>query len=317
MIGIKAIASYIPEYVVDNFSQAKKFGESDEFITKKIGAECLPRKSDDQDTSELSMLAVQALFDKCPELSTKKIDALVVITQNPDNEGLPHTAAILQNKLNLPKTVAAFDVSLGCSGYIYGLFILKGFLESSGLQNGILVTCDPYSKVVDVNDRITSLLFGDAATASWLGTEPLWTLDAAEYGTDGSGADYLHVTQGYLHMNGRQIFNFAASQVAPHIKQLLKRENISEEDIDLFCLHQGSRAILDAISKHFSDISHRFVKDMTRTGNTVSSSIPLLLEKRAFNNENVNRILISGFGVGLSIASAIISKNRKELAYVN
>jgi 3-oxoacyl-[acyl-carrier-protein] synthase III len=310
MIGIKAITSYVPPRTVDNIAQAQAFGESEDFIKNKIGAVLLSRKEEHQETSDLAAQAVQALFEKCPELGKTAIDAIVVVTQNPDGEGLPHTAAILQHKLGLPVTVAAFDISLGCSGYVYGLFVLKGFLEASGLENGILVTADPYSKIVDANDKVTSLLFGDAATATWLGKSPLWSLDAVAYGTDGSGSDYLKVGQGRLHMNGRQVFNFASLQVAPHIKQLLERENLSPEDIDLFCLHQGSAAILDAIAKRFGDLAERFVKDMMNTGNTVSSSIPLLLEKRAFHGET-SRILISGFGVGFSWATAIISKVRK------
>ena len=311
MIGIKAIASYVPSRSVDNVVQALKFGESEEFIKYKIGAVHLPRKEEYQETSDLAVLAVQALFEKCPELGKAAIDAIVVVTQNPDGEGLPHTAAIVQHKLGLPVTVAAFDISLGCSGYVYGLFVLKGFLEVSGLENGILVTADPYSKIVDANDKVTGLLFGDAATATWLGKSPLWSMNTVSYGTDGYGADYLKVCQGRLHMNGRQVFNFASLKVAPHIKQLLQRENLSPSDIDLFCLHQGSAAILDAIAKCFGDFTERFVKDMMNTGNTVSSSIPLLLEKRAFQGE-ISRILISGFGVGFSWASAIISKVGEE-----
>ena len=172
------------------------------------------------------------------------------------------------------------------------------------------MTADPYSKIVDPNDRVTSLLFGDAATATWLGKSPLWSLDAVAYGTDGSGSGHLKIEQRRLQMNGRQVFNFATTQVAPHIKQLLERKNLSPADIDLFCLHQGSAAVFDAIAKRFGDNAERFVKDMTYTGNTVSSSIPLLLEKRAFHG-GLNRILISGFGVGFSWATAIISKSDK------
>ncbi len=310
MIGIKAIASYVPPNFIDNIEQAQAFGESEDFIKNKIGAMRLPRKEEHQESSDLAVLAVHALFEKCPELEKSAIDAIVVVTQNPDGEGLPHTSAILQNKLGLSVTVAAFDVSLGCSGYVYGLFILKGFLEASGLSNGILVTADPYSKIVASDDRVTSLLFGDAATATWLGKSPLWCLDAVAYGTDGLGADYLKVDQHRLQMNGRQVFNFASLQVAPHIKQFLEHENLPPAAIDLFCLHQGSAAILDGIAKRFGNFAERFVKDMTNTGNTVSSSIPLLLEKRAFHGE-LNRILISGFGVGFSWATAIISKSHK------
>jgi 3-oxoacyl-[acyl-carrier-protein] synthase III len=307
-IGIKAIAGYVPEHATDNVERAKKFGESEDFLRNKIGAVSLPRKEDDEETSDLAVRAVRALFEKCPELQPSSIDAIVVVTQNPDGEGLPHTAAIVQHKLGLPTTVAAFDVSLGCSGYVYGLFILKGFLEASNLENGILVTADPYSKVVDPEDRVTSLLFGDAATATWLGKSPVWSLDAVAYGTDGSGSEHLKVTRQRLTMNGRQVFNFASLKVAPHIKGLLEREGLAPEAIDLFCLHQGSKAILDAISRRFGELSGRFVKDMMNTGNTVSSSIPLLLEGRAFRGE-LNRILICGFGVGLSWATAIISNS--------
>lgn len=311
MIGIKAIASYKPAHSIDNIERALAIGETEEFIRNKIGAVHLPRKETDQETSDIALLAVQALLEKCPALEKDAIDALVLVTQNPDGEGLPHTAAILQNKLGLPVKVAAFDISLGCSGYVYGLFVLKGFLEASGLKNGVLVTADPYSKIIDMNDRVTSLLFGDAATATWLGEDPQWQLDAVAYGTNGAGAEYLMADQKRLYMNGRQVFNFAITQVAPHIKQLLARQALSAEDIDLYCLHQGSAAIVDAIAKHFGDLAGRFVKDMQETGNTVSSSIPLLLEKYAFNND-IERILISGFGVGFSWATAIISKSGKE-----
>lgn len=311
MIGIKSIASYIPEKMVDNIERAKSFKESEAFIRNKIGAIKLPIKDEGEDTSDLAMYAVQSLYEKNSQLHSIKIDAIVVITQNPDEDGLPHTAAILQQKLGLPTGVAAFDVSLGCSGYVYGLFILKGFLESSGLSNGILVTADPYSKIIDVTDRVTSLLFGDAATATWLGKEPVWKLDAVDYGTNGSGADFLYKRQKRLYMNGRQVFNFANTQVAPQIRNLLKKQGLDEKCIDLYCMHQGSAAIVNAIANQFPEVCDRFVVDMLRTGNTVSSSIPLLLEERAFE-KNIKRILLSGFGVGVSWASAIISKNSEK-----
>jgi 3-oxoacyl-[acyl-carrier-protein] synthase III len=84
---------------------------------------------------------------------------------------LPHTAAIVQDKLGLPTHVAAFDISLGCSGYVYGIYAMKGFMEAAGLKNGLLVTADPYSKIVDPEDRNTTMLFGDAATATWMGED--------------------------------------------------------------------------------------------------------------------------------------------------
>lgn len=308
MIGIKGIASYLPEHGIDNVAQAQKFGESLEFVEEKIGATFLPRKLDTEETSDLAVSAVKALQRGMPELNLADIDALVVVTQNGDGQGLPHTSAIVQHKLGLPREVACFDISLGCSGYVYGLFVLQGFLQSSGLKSGILITADPYSKIVNPEDRVTSMLFGDAATATWLGEDPVWNLEHVAYGTDGSGADFLKIADNQLCMNGRQVFNFAATNVAPHIQQLLNQHGLSPEDIDLYCVHQGSLAIVDAIARRFGELSNRFLRSMRSTGNTISSSIPILLEQYVFES-TYHRILISGFGVGFSWATATIVKN--------
>ena len=136
------------------------------------------------------------MIENC-ELDLTSIDALIVVAQNGDGCGLPHTAAITQQKLGLSSAVAAFDVSLGCSGYVYGLSILKGLMEQAGLKNGILVTADPYSKVIDREDRVTSMLFGDAATATWLCKEGKWKFAMPLLATDGGGAENLQVKDAF------------------------------------------------------------------------------------------------------------------------
>lgn len=306
-IGIKAIASYIPSSCIDNLEQGNAFSEDEKFIRSKIGALKLPIKDIDEDTSDLAAAAVQALIDKEPNFSPESLDVLVVVTQNGDGAGIPHTSAIVQQKMGLPKTIAAFDVSLGCSGYVYGLYILKGFLQATGLCNGLLVTADPYSKIIERSDRVTSLLFGDAATVTWVGHDARWRLSEVAFGTDGEGAEYLCVNGGRLKMNGRQVFNFAALKVAPHIHHVLNRAGLTAEQVDAYCIHQGSAAIVDAVARRFGDMSSRFILDMEQTGNTVSSSIPLLLESHAFSND-WKRIIISGFGVGFSCATALLER---------
>lgn len=306
MIGIRAIASYLPENHLDNLHQAEHFGESEHFITDKIGALRLPVKKPDQDTSDLAVQAVERL---CRQHGLEKdaIDALVVVTQNPDGTGLPHTAAILHRKLALLTHVAAFDISLGCSGFVYGLSIIRGIMEQAQLKNGVLVTVDPYSRIIDREDRVTSLLFGDAATATWLCERGAWVFGTPLLETDGTGADALYVEQGKLHMNGRQVFNFAAVQVPQQITRWLAGNGLQLTDIDLYCLHQGSAAIVDAISRRYPEVRDRFLKDIRETGNTVSSSIPLLLERYVLNSA-AKRVLICGFGVGLSWATNVIEK---------
>ena len=307
-IGIRSIASFVPENVIDNVAQAEHFGEPENFVTDKLGAKVLPRMSEEEETSDLCVSAVHALQKKCPELTLDQIDALIVVTQNGDGAHLPHTSAVVQHKLGLPTHVAAFDVSLGCSGYVYGLYVAKGFLEASGLKNALLITADPYSKIIDTEDRVTSLLFGDAATATWLSEQPAYELGCVQYGTDGSGEKFLQVKEGRLHMHGRQVFNFAATNVAPHIKSTLEKASLSEEAIDRYVIHQGSLAIVEAIARRFK-VKERFVKDIECTGNTVSSSIPLLLEKYVLDSDNKDqRILMSGFGVGFSWATAVLHR---------
>ncbi|QHF27657.1 ketoacyl-ACP synthase III [Pseudomonas sp. R32] len=307
MIGIKSIASYVPVEGVDNYAQGAKFAKDQEFILGKIGSTFLPRKEAGQETSDLCVEAVKALFAANPSLAPESIDALIVVTQNGDEEGLPHTAAIVQDKLGLPTPVAAFDISLGCSGYVYGLYAMKGFMEAAGLKNGLLITADPYSKIVDPEDRNTTMLFGDAATVTWMGEGAPWQLGKAKFGTDGGGAAHLKVSDGVFFMNGRQVFNFALLKVPAHLHELLGESQLAPADIDLFCIHQGSAAIVDAVARRFEDDPDKFVKDMVETGNTVSSSIPLLLEKHVLGSQH-QRVALSGFGVGLSWGSAIIER---------
>ena len=306
MIGIKSIASYVPANGVDNYAQGAKFSKDEDFILGKIGSAFLPRKDADQETSDLCVEAVNALFANNPQLKRESIDALIVVTQNGDAEGLPHTAAIVQDKLGLPTHVAAFDISLGCSGYVYGIYAMKGFMEATGLKNGLLITADPYSKIVDPEDRNTTMLFGDAATATWMGEDAPWQLGKAKFGTDGSGAPHLKVSDGVFFMNGRQVFNFALLKVPAHLNELLTESHLTSKDIDAFCIHQGSAAIVDAVARRFEGEPEKFIKDMVETGNTVSSSIPLLLERHVMDAPTWKRVALSGFGVGLSWGSAII-----------
>lgn len=306
MIGIKSIASYIPAGRIDNLAQAAAFDRDEAFVASKIGTPTLSVKDAAEETSDLCAAAVRNLLAKNPELRLEDVQALIVVTQNGDAEGLPHTSAIAQHKIGLPSNVACFDVSLGCSGFVYGLYVIKGFMEATGLKNGILVTADPYSKIMDRNDRMTTLLFGDAATATWIGEDPVWELGPARFGTDGSGADHLLVRDGCFHMNGRQVFNFASLKIIPHMQEVLDEAGLSLDSVDAYCLHQGSGAIVDAIAKRLGENGDRVVKDMFGAGNTVSSTIPLLMEHYAFEGSKWKNLVMSGFGVGLSWGSAVL-----------
>lgn len=305
MIGIKSIGVYIPENKIDNIIQAENFDEPPSFIKNKIGAFHLPSLTDGEETSDLAVNAVNNLLENSP-LKKEQIEVIIVVTQNGDFNGLPHTSAIVQSKLSLSTNISAFDISLGCSGYVYGLSIIKSHMQEMGFKNGILITSDPYSKIIDKGNRVTSLLFGDAATATWLGEEPVFSIDRPKLQTDGSGYESL-VKREYLEMNGRQVFNFAAVNVPKQVKEYLDDKHLLIDNVDLFLLHQGSKAIVDVITRRLGADKCKVPFDIVNTGNTVSSSIPLLLSKE-LNNKNVNKLIISGFGVGLSWATNLLER---------
>ncbi len=305
MIGIKAIASYIPENRISNYDRKAEFEIDDSFICDKIGVQRRAVKGKDEATSDLCVKAFNNLSNKIV-VNKSDISVLVVVTQNPDTN-IPHTAAIVHGKLDLPVSCACFDISLGCSGYVYALSVIQSFMKDNDMKHGLLFTADPYSTIVDQNDKNTALLFGDAATVTLISDKPLYTAGKFTFGTIGEDYKELICIDKRLYMNGRAIFNFCAKNVPEDIHALLKENNLELKDIDKFIFHQGSRYMIDAISKRLKLDAGKVPFDMLDYGNTVSSSIPIILEKEMTLNEN-RTIVLSGFGVGLSWASGIIKR---------
>lgn len=311
MIGITNIAHYIPQCFESNFDKLEKFSVEESFIRDKLGVHRVSRMLEDEETSDLCVKAFQAL-----ECKPEKVDCLIVCTQNPDGHGIPHTSAIVHRKLDLSDECACFDLSLGCSGYVYSLSVIQAFMQTHGMKSGLLFTADPYSKILDTEDRNTTMLFGDAATVTLLEeinptTDNAWLPDKFIFQTSGKGGEALNCDSGTLVMNGRAVFNFAMQKVPVQIKRLLDSVDLVIDDVDCFALHQGSRFIVEQISKRLGISTEKVPLVMQEYGNTISSSIPLILED-AFKNRNINKIIMSGFGVGLSWASCLATRYSEE-----
>lgn len=305
-IGIREIATYIPEAREANSTKKERFGIDDDFLSTKIGVEFVSRRRPDEETSDLCVSAFLALERKC-QVARKAVDCVVVVTQNPDGDGIPHTSAIVHGKLRLDENCAAFDLSLGCSGYVYGLSIMQSFMRDHDLSCGLLFTADPYSKIVDPSDKNTALLFGDAATVTLLTKQPVLMPISFLFGTRGAEWSSLKCVNRVLSMNGRAVFNFSAVEVPIQIQKLLDRNGVGIGEIDLFLLHQGSKYLVDTITRRLGLADAVVPSNLKSQGNTVSSSIPMLLEGRV-HDPTVQRLVLSGFGVGLSCASAYIKK---------
>jgi len=305
-VGITDIGVFIPEDLISNQDKKTLFDVDDNFLNSKIGIDFTSRKDSRDETSDLCVKAFANLQQK-KKIAVADIKCVIVVTQNPDGDGLPHTSAIVHKKLGLSDNCAAFDVSLGCSGFVYGLSIIESFMSSNGMDCGLLFTCDPYSKIVNPEDKNTSLLFGDAATVTLITDNPvIQTLDFA-FGTKGSEGEALVSTNRVLSMDGRAVFNFSATEVPVQIKKILQKNNLTLDTLDIVLLHQGSKYIVDTITRRLGLNAEKVPSNMKNMGNTVSSSIPLLLNQY-LQDKSAQSILISGFGVGLSWASCLLQR---------
>lgn len=305
MMGIEAIAVYVPEQRVSNMELREQFEIEETFLTDKIGVVKRAVKGPDEDTSDMALKALENLLAQTG-LAREAIEALVVVTQNPDTN-LPHVSGLVHGKAGLAHDCAAFDLSLGCSGYVYGISVLQSFLKANELSRGVLITCDPYSKVIDPSDKGTVLLFGDAATATLLGPEPIFECESFLFGTQGDLSGSLVCKDETLHMNGRDVFNFAATIVPKHIEKLLAKANLAKEMVDCFLFHQGSRYIVETLGKRLGLDRAKVRVDIEEIGNTISSSIPILLRKE-IERKDVQTLVLCGFGVGLSWASCLCKR---------
>jgi 3-oxoacyl-[acyl-carrier-protein] synthase-3 len=305
MIGIENIASYIPQEFISNYDRKEKFGIDDYFIEEKIGVKRVSVKAVNEDTSDLCVKAWKALLAK-QIVNTENIECLVVVTQNPDSN-IPHVSAKVHGGLELPESCACFDISLGCSGFVHGLSVVESFMERNGFKKGLLFTADPYSKIINPEDKNTSMLFGDGAAVTLLGNDPVWISKKYNFGTIGKLNHELICTDTELRMNGRAIFDFAARYIPRDIYSLLEKIQMPLEKIDVFLFHQGSKYILDTITKRLKIDKQKVPFMVADYGNTVSSSIPIMLENY-LQKDDVKNIVISGFGVGLAWASTVLER---------
>lgn len=310
MLGIEAIGSYLPETKVDNYKAGLRWDLDADFMESKIGVAQRRVKANNEDTSDMAVKAFEALKTKTGS-HLNDIDVLVVVTQNPD-QNIPHVSGIVHGKLGLPKSVSTFDISLGCSGFVSGLSIIKGFMETVGMKRGVLITADPYSKIIDPDDKNTVLLFGDAATATLISPDAAYITHSFAGGSQGDLKRALICEGGKLEMNGRDVFNFAATSIPGLVAQTLQRAEITLDEIDAFVFHQGSGYILDTLTKRMKIAPEKVLRGLINVGNTVSSSIPLILEAE-IDSRKRKTLLLCGFGVGLSYASCIIKRKDNGL----
>lgn len=319
--GIIATGSYAPPRVLTNSDLEKMVDTSDEWIRTRTGI--VERRIADPEvaTSDLAYLAARAALESAG-MEASELDLIIVATVTPDML-FPCTAALVQGRLGPP--TQAFDLLVGCTGFVYGLALAREMV-ASGAYNRILVCgAETLSKITDWEDRSTCVLFGDAAGAAIVGpvAEGHGILGYA-LGNDGTKADFLKIEAGgsrmpttqetvanrahYLKMNGPEVFKFAVRVMTESSEEVVRRAGLEMGDISLVIPHQANLRIIDAAARRFNLPSERFARSVERYGNTSAASIPLALDEavRAGTVKSGDLILLSSFGAGLSWASMVM-----------
>jgi 3-oxoacyl-[acyl-carrier-protein] synthase-3 len=317
MIGIKDVACYVPARTVENAEIAARFDFKPGFLRNKVGVEIRHVAASDESTSDMCVRAFDQLQQRYHGEDWGGVGLVLLCTQNPDYK-LPHTSSILQARLSLPKAVLAFDVSLGCSGYVASLTTAKALMTELDLRQGLVFTCDPYTKVLDPHDKSTVPLFGDAASVTLLERGAPLGIGKGMFGNDGSMFETLIIrgsgtarrdgeAEQPLRMDGRNIFEMLKTQVPSNIRGCAQLNGLTLDDVELFLFHQASAWLLGVLREDLGLPAEKVPSNLNRVGNTVSTSIPLLLEEVLRSGRALPRtMLLSGFGVGLSWASVVL-----------
>ena len=330
MAYIKGISYYLPEKVVTNEELIKEFPEwSVDKVAKKVGVYSRHIAGKNETAGDMAEKAALRLFDEY-KISPSEIDFVLLCTQSPDYF-LPSTACILQNRLGIPTTAGAFDYNLGCSGCVYGMAMAKGFIAGGIAKNVLLLTAETYNKYLHPSDKSNRSIFGDGAAACLISTEGIAEIGEFSLGTDGSGAEKLMVKTGsarchqptgnsviddeghtrfddYLYMDGGGIFNFTLDAVPAMMKDILLKNSMTNEDVDYYVFHQANKFMLNTIRKVCVLPKDKFYVNLEETGNTVSSTVMIAM-KQCLNAGTIHKgmkVMVSGFGVGLSWGGTIL-----------
>lgn len=330
--SIDAIEYIFPSEKLTNQELQSEFPDYDfSKFEKKVGIASRFVVNENQTALDLAEKASNKVFERGYEKS--EIDYILYCTQSPEYI-LPTTACILQDRLQLRKNIGAFDFNLGCSGYTYGLSFAKALIDSKQAKKILLITAETYSKFIHPKDRTNKAIFGDAATATLIVESNENNIKDFLFGTDGEGYDKLIIKNGaskfkidstceikeygtgnkysdnYLYMNGPEIFNFTSNIIPKFTEELLKKNNIEKGNIHQYIFHQANAFMLGFMRKRLKISQDKFYIDLKESGNTVSNTIPIALKKYSQKVQNTEKVLLIGFGVGLSWSGGLVEINK-------
>ncbi len=313
--NITGTGKYLPERVITNIELEKLVDTSDEWIQTRTGI-CERRiVKKGQASAEMSTNAVLDLMNKY-NVSAKEIDAIIIATITPDMM-FPATAAIVQKNINATNAWG-YDLSAACSGFLFALQSGSALISSGQCKKVIVVGVDTMSSILDFTDRNTCILFGDGAGAILLEPSKKYGILDSKLKLDGSGGEFLNMPAGgsllpaseetikkrlhYVHQDGKTVYKKAVNEMANISLQVAKRNNLSNEDINLFIPHQANKRIIDAAAKKMGLKKSQIMININKYANTTSATIPICIaeaqEKQLLNKGD--NVILSTFGAGFS-----------------
>jgi 3-oxoacyl-[acyl-carrier-protein] synthase-3 len=330
---IKSIAWFVPEKKLGNDDIQKEFGgQIQEEDFSRLGIKHRGIANENTLPSDLAFEAAQKLVSE-NNINLGTIEALVYCSVHTDYI-TPATSSLLHQKLGLPEHCATYDIRHGCSGYVYGLSMAKAFIEGLGMSNILLLTSSALSRYIHKKDKASVMVFGDGASATHISSRSEPGIGNFIFGTDGSGASTIIIKDGSdryplntgsqvekqdeygnvytdanFFMDGVKVFLFTLEVVPELIENTLKKNGLKVDDIDLFILHQANNFVNEQIRKKLNLAPGKFFYCVEECGNTVQASIPIALREatREKKAKKGDRILLAGFGVGLSWAATVIT----------
>lgn len=319
------IAVHLPEMVETNEMLAQQYPRWDlQLIAEKTGIQQRHLAAPNETAADLAVLAAEKLIAE-NQINRNEIDFVLFCTQTPDYP-LPTTSCLIQDRLGLSTRCGALDFNLGCSGFVYGLALVDGLIQSGAAKKVLLLTAETYSKYIDPEDRSLRTIFGDGAAATYLTASDHQSLWGFQFGSDGSGGDMLLVGDGggrpeqdaikprhrkrwksRLYMDGPSLINFTVEAIPHLVDEILETNGLSDSEIDLYLFHQATWKMLDQLRNRMDVSEDRLPIELSDIGNTVSCTLPILIDrmrqKGRLDNETTNMLV--GFGVGLSWAGCL------------
>lgn len=339
-VGISALSGAIPRIVIDNYKYTQYFSSTDvKDVVDKIGV--YERRFADASTcsSDLCFAASEKLFSD-NNIDRRDIDLLIFISQTPDYR-MPATSILLQHRLGLSKSTVCFDISLGCSGFIYGLSVVYAMMQNSGYKKALLLNGETRSKVYSAKDRRAAFIFGDAGVAALIENNKQFGESFFSMNSDGSLGDLIQIKGGGYRfpssietltekvvdeygnirsdeqgfMNGGDVFNFVIREIPNDIQTLLAFSEVNKEDIDFYVFHQANKFINSHLAKKLKLDVAKIPSTIDKYGNTSSVSVPITIVSELKDKlEGKKSLLLSAFGVGMSWATGLIYLNNCNIS---